>query len=265
MTRYWFALLVMLAPSLTLAYTMSGRVIRVDNGNTVTIVDANNVQHTVRLQDIQAPGINRPEGVKAWNRLQELVAGRHVTIEYPPQTGYWSPTGRVYLGDEDVNLKQIQEGMARYRPSGTPADKKREERYRQAQQRAMVKRKGVWYELSPAQPSPPPAAGPQTRALPPRGEYAPLSARPRYVYRPAPPVVLPGEATRSTHYPPLPDRDRVAYGGWGPGPQAMSGASVYPPLPKAIPGPGGPVGPATGAVPVNPYWSPWARPPAPGR
>lgn len=260
--RYWFALPLLLAPALTAADTMSGRVIRVDNGNTVTIVDANNVQHTVRLQDIQAPGINRPEGVKAWNKLQEMVAGRHVTIEYAPETGYWSPTGRVHLGDEDINLKQIQQGMARYRPSGVAADKKLEARYRQAQDRAMVERRGVWYELTPAPPSPPPGAGPDIPATQRRGEYAPLTSRPRYAYRPARPAAPPGEAPRAIHYPPLPDRARVAYGGWGPGLEAVSGASIYAPLPRPIPGP---AGPAAGTVPVNPYWSPWARQPYPGR
>jgi len=78
MIQLMMAACIMIFPSLVAAYQMSGRVLRVDNGNTMTIVDSNNVQHTVRLQDVQAPGLNKPKGVQSRRNLQEMVGGRLV-------------------------------------------------------------------------------------------------------------------------------------------------------------------------------------------
>ncbi len=209
------ALCILIFPSLVTAYQMSGRVLRVDNGNTVTIVDSNNVQHTVRLQDIQAPGLNKPKGIQSRRNLQEMIGGRHVIIDYDPSRGYQSPTGRIYLGNTDVNLKQIEGGMAKFQSSGLPIDEKLEERYQTAQEQAKTEKRGIWYE------SPKTAESPkyERRLMTPnelkpyaRGNYPPLTQRQHFIYRTGPEdssQVIGGNADQ---YAPLPDRRRMFYG-----------------------------------------------------
>lgn len=246
MFRRAIAVLALCLPSLLMAYTMSGRVLRVDNGNTVTIVDSNNIQHTVRLQDLQAPGLDQPSGRRSQINLQGMVGGKQVTIEYDPKTGFAAPMGRVFVGGEDVNLKQIEQGMAKFRSSGVGTDKETERRYEAAQEQAKSEQRGVWYVPSkrPGEPSY------ERRLMPPnqtakdaQGNYPPLSDRQRFVYPLAPPAHPLGKEEDGAHYVTQPERTRAPYGHWTSGPRTETPAAgsrttlPHPPRPAMVPAP----------------------------
>lgn len=230
--------LIMLLPSLVTAYSMSGRVVRVDNGNTVTIVDSNNIQHTVSLQGVQAPGLNNFEGVRSRNNLQGMVGGRHVVIDYDLNSGYRTPTGRIYLGYDDINLKQIQEGMARYQPSGLSTDKKIERDYEAAQEHAKIQARGIWYTPRKG-PGPPTYEQRETTSHEQNQDvaaYPPMVNRPHFTY-PSEPKVYRGAMRDKTHYIPLPDRTRVPYGRWTLVPSVPGGSLYAPPRVRGAIGP----------------------------
>ena len=244
--------IIMLAfgfPSLVMAYSMSGRVLRVDNGNTVTIVDANNVQHTVKLQDVQAPDLGHPSGIQSQRSLQGMVGGRHVTIDYDPKTGYGAPTGRVYLGGEDINLKQVEQGMAKYRSSGLAGDKDKQtqQQYEAAQEQAKKKERGIWYVPSKR----PGAPAYERRMMASNGpakdaerNYPPLLDRQRFIY-PVAPVADPRTGGgNGVQYVPQRKRTRAPYGHWAfeqntaapaPGPQAPQAHPVRPAFGPMVP------------------------------
>jgi len=202
------ALLLLLFPTLVLSATLTGRVLRVDNGNTVTIVDPYNVQHTVRLEDIKTPGLNLPEGRKAKEALERMVAGRHVVVDYAPDTGYRAPAGRLFMQGGDVNLMQLKEGMAVFEPSGRTRDARLKKAYEAAQEQAEKAGRGIWRgEGAEAQEIPP--VMPQTPPLHPSA-YPPLRDNPRFTYNPAPRPADGGPR----EYAPLPERTRVPYGRW---------------------------------------------------
>lgn len=254
MFRWAVTLLAFCLPSLVMASTMSGRVLRVDNGNTVTIVDSNNIQHTVRLQDIQAPGLAHPSGMQSQRNLQEMVGGRHVTIDYDPKTSFTAPTGRVYLGGEDVNLKQIEQGMAKFSPSAAiSSEKETERRYVAAQEEAKSEQRGVWYTPNkrPGEPTyerrfmapNPPVKDAQRN-------YPPLSEGKRFVYPAAPAADFPRGADNSAQYVAQPERTRAPYGHWTSEPRTeaqapATGTGSQSTLPR-------PLRPAI--VPMPPYW-----------
>lgn len=250
MIRLTIALLAFI-PCLVAAYSMSGRVIRVDKGDTVTIVDANNVQHTVRLQDIRAPGLSRPAGVKSQDHLQALVAGRHVVIDYDPRAGYHLPTGRIYMGETDINLKQIRDGMAQYQPSAIPADERIREQYQGAQDQAMAEKRGIWYTpdhwtRSPYDDYERRMVAPDKRIKDVQGDYPPLSNKPRLHYPAGPVRDSRARDSAGALYAPLSNRARAPYGRWVPGPRAPGSA-------LSERRPAGPRGPAV--VPPAPYWA----------
>ncbi len=236
MTGLMGCCLMIVFPSLVTAYSMSGRVVRVDDGNTVTIVDSNNIQHTVRLQGVQAPGLNRFHGVRSRDNLQGMVGGRHVVIDYDLTSGYRTPTGRFYLGYDDVNLQQIQDGMARYKPGELAAVKKTKRDYTAAQEHAKAQARGIWY---PPRKGPGPPAYKRRENTPPTqnteiAAYPPMVNRPHFTY-PSEPKVYRGAMPDKTRYIPLPDRRRVPYGRWTLLPKVPGGALYV--LPRETLGP----------------------------
>ena len=237
MIRYTIILLALGFPAAVMAYTMSGRVVRVDNGNTVTIVDSNNVQHTVRLQDVQAPGLGFPSGIKSQRNLQGMVGGKHVTIDYDPKTGFGAPTGRVYLGGEDINLKQVEQGMAKYRSSSLGTDKDTERQYEEAQEQAKNEERGIWYVPS-RRPGAPAyerrMVAPSVPAENAQRNYPPLSDRQRFVY-PVAPVADPRyTGGNGAQYVPQPERTRAPYGHWSME-RNTSAPAAGPPVPQPSP------------------------------
>lgn len=112
-----------------LADTFKGKVIKVADGDTVTIVDDSGTKHRIRLMGIDAPEKNQPYGDVSTQGLVELVSGKTVTIEYEKRDRYKRIVGKVLVYPQgelfclaidcvkkkDVSLEQIKMGLAWHR------------------------------------------------------------------------------------------------------------------------------------------------------
>ena len=94
------------------AETLTGRVVRVTDGDTIVVLDADKVQHKIRLQGIDAPERHQAFGTKSKEHLSDLVAGKTVEVDYSKYDRYGRVLGIVMVNGEDVNLEQIEAGMA---------------------------------------------------------------------------------------------------------------------------------------------------------
>ena len=94
------------------AETLSGRVVRVTDGDTIVVLDADKVQRKIRLQGIDAPERRQAFGTKSKEHLSDLVAGKTVEVDYSKYDRYQRILGKVMVGGEDVNLEQVEDGMA---------------------------------------------------------------------------------------------------------------------------------------------------------
>lgn len=63
------------------AEVITGRVVNVTDGDTVTVLDAAKVQHKVRLAGIDAPEKSQAFGQRSRESLEELVADKTVIVE----------------------------------------------------------------------------------------------------------------------------------------------------------------------------------------
>jgi endonuclease YncB( thermonuclease family) len=70
----------MMLPAMAAEPPQVCRVVSVHDGDTLTALDADNVQHKVRLNGIDAPERRQAFGTKARERLAELTMGKSVTI-----------------------------------------------------------------------------------------------------------------------------------------------------------------------------------------
>src|SRR5262245_56000573 len=60
--------------------TITGKVVGVSDGDTITVFDASNEQHKICLEGIAAPKSNQDYGNRAKQSLSDLVFGKKVTV-----------------------------------------------------------------------------------------------------------------------------------------------------------------------------------------
>ncbi len=79
------------------AETITGRVVGVADGDTITVLDADKVQHKIRLSGIDAPEKKQPFGNRSKDSLSELAFDKTVNVETSKRDRY----GRQILVDSD--------------------------------------------------------------------------------------------------------------------------------------------------------------------
>lgn len=102
------ALLFLAAPS----EPIHGQVVRVSDGDTLTLLTAAKQELKVRLAEIDAPEKRQPFGNRSKQSLSELVFGKQVIVRAQSRDRYGRTVGRVFVGALDVNAEQLRRGLA---------------------------------------------------------------------------------------------------------------------------------------------------------
>lgn len=146
------ATLFLLAPLNVHADTLSGKVVKVSDGDTITVLQGT-TQHKIRLMGIDAPEKKQPYGNASRETLANAIAGKVVTIDYNKRDRYKRIIGKVIYQDQDMNLRQIQNGMAwHYKQYEREQDVEDRSTYAQAEYLAQRDRLGLWTERNPLAP-----------------------------------------------------------------------------------------------------------------
>ena len=142
-----------LCACLAQAEILRGKVVKIADGDTLTLLDRSKQQHKVRLIGIDAPERKQPFGTVSRQNLADLVFGKEVAVEWHKQDRYQRVLGKVLLNGKDVNLEQIKAGLAwhykQYDRDQLPADRKL---YAEAQKAASLKGTGLWNDPAPVAP-----------------------------------------------------------------------------------------------------------------
>jgi endonuclease YncB( thermonuclease family) len=141
------------APGVHTATTITGRVVGVADGDTITILDASNQQYKIRLDGIDAPEKGQAFGVKSKLSLSDLVYRRDVTVTAEKTDRYGRTVGMVTVDGRDVGLVQIERGNAWfYSQYASELGSDRAKEYLQAEKRARADRRGLWSDRKPEAP-----------------------------------------------------------------------------------------------------------------
>ena len=133
--------------------TLSGRVVRIADGDTITVLDASNTQHRIRLQGVDAPESKQDFGTQSKQRLSSMVFGKDVTVVYEKTDQYGRLVGKVLLDGKDINLEQVRSGMAwHYKEYEREQSAEDRELYARAQDEARSARRGLWADPNPVEP-----------------------------------------------------------------------------------------------------------------
>lgn len=124
-----------------------GKVVKVSDGDTVTILTSDKTQHKIRLNDIDAPEKKQAFGNKSKDNLAKYIAGKTVTVQYQKKDKYKRVLGTIYYNNTDINLQQVKDGYAwvykKYSNNQT---------YYKAEKVARDKRVGLWIDNNPLEP-----------------------------------------------------------------------------------------------------------------
>lgn len=117
LSRFSMLIFFLSIPFSSFAYTLSGKVIRVLDGDTVDILSVGQ-SFRVRLAEIDAPEISHGRdsgqsfGQKSRQSLSNMIAGKTVNVVYTDVDKYGRAIGTVYCDNINVNASQVLYGMA---------------------------------------------------------------------------------------------------------------------------------------------------------
>ena len=135
------------------ADSVTGKVVKVVDGDTVYVLDANYQQHKIRLAGIDAPERKQAYGLASRKHLASLVAGQQVTVEYRKRDRYGRIVGKVLHNGIDACLEQVKAGFAwHYKKYQYEQSREDSKRYADAEKQARVARLGLWGENNPTPP-----------------------------------------------------------------------------------------------------------------
>ncbi len=139
--------LILLFCSYANSLELVGKVIKVSDGDTITLLTDDKVSHKIRLNDIDAPEKKQAFGNKSRDNLASYIAGEIVTVKYKSKDKYGRVLGTIYFDNLDINLQQVKNGYAwvykQYSKNQT---------YYQEEQKARDLKKGLWIEKEPIAP-----------------------------------------------------------------------------------------------------------------
>ena len=157
--KQFLIILALLTPLFAWADTLQGKVVKVADGDTVTIVDDKGNKHRIRLGGIDAPEKDQPYGTESTTNLEWLVYDKGVTIEYSKRDRYERIVGKVLVNPQgdifclaidcvrkvDAGLEQIKSGLAwHYKKYQREQSKEDRKLYSKAERESRRKPIGIW-------------------------------------------------------------------------------------------------------------------------
>ena len=129
------------------AEILTGRAVKIADGDTFTLLDASKVQHKVRLTHIDTPEMGQAYSQKAKDALGYLLKGKTITVKTTSKDRYGRVLGEVFTGSVNVNQMMVAGGYA-WHYKKYSSDK----HYAKLEVEAKTQRLGLWQEASATPP-----------------------------------------------------------------------------------------------------------------
>lgn len=144
---------VLFVSQLTLAATLTGRVVAIADGDTLTVLTSTHTQERIRIAGIDAPEKRQPYGQAAKRKLSDLAFGRQASVEWTKRDRYRRVVGKVIVAGKDVGLEQLRAGLA-WQYTKYQAEQLLEDRaaYSVAEDDAKAARRGLWSSATQVPP-----------------------------------------------------------------------------------------------------------------
>jgi len=135
------------------AASLEGLVVSVSDGDTLTVLDEEKVQHKVRLAGIDAPEKRQAFGARAQQALGAAVHRQSVSVVWQKKDRYGRIVGKVLVQGQDVGLSLVGSGLAwHYKAYEREQSASDRGAYAQAEVIARSRRLGLWRDDDPMPP-----------------------------------------------------------------------------------------------------------------
>lgn len=144
---------LLITANLASAATITGLVVGVTDGDTITVLDNTKTQYKIRLAGIDAPEKKQPFGNVSKQSLSNMVYGKQVIVDWQKQDRYGRTVGKVLVNGVNANLEQVKLGMAWYYKkyqNELVLDDRLD--YLHAQEGAEASKAGLWVDENPVAP-----------------------------------------------------------------------------------------------------------------
>lgn len=132
------------------AHTLTGKVISVADGDTITILDSSKKQHKIRLYGIDTPEKKQSFGKAAKKHTSRLTYKKQATVKAYDTDRYGRTVGVVKVDGTNVNESLIRAGLAwQYRKY---CKEKFCSNWLQLEERAKTSNIGLWKDKDPVPP-----------------------------------------------------------------------------------------------------------------
>lgn len=162
MTRFMLPLIAATLAFSAQGETLSGYVVSIADGDTITVLDANNQQHKIRLSGIDAPEKAQPFGEHSKQNLAAMVFNKDISVEWNKRDRYGRIIGKVMVQPSDCQkcLKTLDTGHAqiiaglawwyrKYAKEQSPQDRGS---YESDEQEARARHLSLWGDADPVPP-----------------------------------------------------------------------------------------------------------------
>ncbi len=157
-------------PAAATTSSITGEVIALADGDSFTLLDADQKQHKVRIQGIDAPELGQDFCQESKQQLSALIFGKAVKVSFSKFDKYGRVVGKVTAANQDVGRRMISTGLAwfyrNYANELTATDR---EVYDNEESAAKANGKGLWSIGEPMPPweyrHPTPSATPQVATV----------------------------------------------------------------------------------------------------
>ena len=145
--RLFLIILIALFSLSAQAEIIRGQVIKVADGDTLTLLGDSNKKIRIRLAGIDTPERKQPFGHTAKNALAKLVFQKKILIKTQTKDRYGRTVGVVFLDNLNVNNELVRQGMAWVYKKYTDNEKLYE-----LEAQAKTRRIGLWADETPVAP-----------------------------------------------------------------------------------------------------------------
>ena len=129
------------------AKTITGKVTRVLDGDTINIVDENNTEYRVRFQAVDAPEHYQDFGDASRKHLHSLIYGKTIQVKVDKIDHHDRVVGRIWLGKRDIEQEMLEAGLVWHYVKFN-----KEAKLAEAQKKAQEAKLGIWSKPNPTPP-----------------------------------------------------------------------------------------------------------------
>jgi len=122
------------------ADTITGNVVAIIDGDTLTVVDGKNKRYRIRLAEIDAPERKQAFGTRSRQSLSALCLKKEAQVEWRNKEANNRYVGRIVCAGIDAAAEQVRRGMAWVSPRFTTAGSPLYE----LESYARLRRAGLW-------------------------------------------------------------------------------------------------------------------------